>query len=192
MAAREAARRRDRGGGRIQASRIRRTRLIQVAGSLACGAALAAYPAAAAGRFPWLHVGIGGAALAALATGLALRRSTLFVWALVLLGADYAVWLELGTHALDQRAPIVGAGLILTAELAFDSLEPEVGRSDSTVVLARAIVLAAVVLGAVGVGALVLAAASIPLTGGVALTALGSAAAALVLGVIRRLAAERR
>ena len=130
--------------------------------------------------------------MSALAAGLVLRRSFLFVWALVLLGADYAVWLELGTHALDQRAPIVGAGLILTAELAFDSLEPDVGRSESTVVLARGIVLAAVTLGAVGVGALVLAAASIPLTGGVALTALGSAAAALVLGVIRRLAAERR
>ena len=192
MAAGDAARRRDRGGGRIQASRIRHTRLIQVAGSLACAAALAAYPAAAAGRFPWLHAGISIAAVSALAAGLLLRRSFLFVWALVLLGADYAVWLELGTHALDQRAPIVGAGLILTAELAFDSLEPDVGRSESTVVLARGIVLAAVTLGAVGVGALVLAAASIPLTGGVALTALGSAAAALVLGVIRRLAAERR
>lgn len=121
-----------------------------------------------------------------------MRRSNLFVFALVLLGADFALWLELGTHALDQRAPIVGAGLLLTAELAFDSLEPEVGRPETTAVLGRAITLAVIGLAGVGVGALVLAAASIPLGGGVGLTAVGAAAAVLVLALIARLAAERR
>jgi hypothetical protein len=159
---------------------------------LACAGAVAAYPAAAAARVPLLHAGLGIAAFTALAAGLALRRSTFFVWALVVLGADYALWLELGTHALDQRAPIVGGGLLLTAELAYDSLESEVGRPESTAVLARVIALAGVTLGAIGAGALVLVAASIPLSGGVGLTALGVAAAVLVLAVIARLAAERR
>ncbi len=140
----------------------------------------------------WLQSGLGVVAFVVLAVGLVLGRPTLFVWALVLLGADYALWLELGTHALDQRAPIVGGGLLLTAELAFDSLEPEVGRPESTAVLSRVIVLTGVTLGAIGVGALVLGAASVPLSGGIGLTIVGAAAAVLVLAVIARLAAERR
>ena len=121
-----------------------------------------------------------------------LRRPGVFVWALVLLGADYAVWLELGTHALDQRAPIVGAAFLLAAELAYDSLEPEVGKPEATAVLSRAITLAGVTFLAVAAGAVVLGVASIPLGGGVALTAVGAAAAVLVLALIARLAAERR
>ena len=161
-------------------------------GSLACAAAVAAYPAVAASRFPWLHAGIAVAGFATLAVGLALRRSMFFVWALVLLGANYAVWLALGTRALDQRIPVVGAGLLLAAELAFDSIEPEVGRLQAPTVLARAIVLVIVLLGAVGGGALVLVAASVPLSGGVVVTALGAVAAVLALALIARLAAERR
>jgi hypothetical protein len=76
--------------------------------------------------------------------------------------------------------------------MAYDSLEPEVGRPESTAVLAHAITLACVILAAIGAGALVLAAASIPLSGGVGLTALGAAAAVLVLAMIARLATERR
>jgi len=121
-----------------------------------------------------------------------LRRATLLLWPLVLLGGSYALWLALGTQALDQRMPIVGAGLLLTAELAFDSLEPEVGQPESTVVLARAIALVLLVLTAVGAGALVLLVASIPLSGGVVVTALGAVAAVLALALITRLAAERR
>ncbi len=134
---------------------------------------------------------IGVVAVVTLAAGLGLRRAQLLVWALVLLGVDYAVWLELGTHALDQRAPIVGAGLLLTAELAFDSLEPEIGSLASTAVLARAIALAVVILASVGVGAVVLAASSIPLSGGIALTGVGVVAAVCALALIARLATAR-
>ncbi len=153
---------------------------------------LAAYPALAASRLPWLHAGIAVAALVTLAIGLVVRRAALLLWALVLLGGSYALWLGLGTHALDQRMPIVGAGLLLTAELAFESLEPEVGRPESTVVLARAIALVLLMLAAVAAGALVLVMASIPLSGGVVITALGAVAAVLALALIARLAAERR
>lgn len=131
-------------------------------------------------------------AFGTLAVGIGRRRGDLFVWALALLGADYALWLELGTHALDQRAPVVGAGLLLTAELAFDSLEPELGPLVSTPALARTIALAVVILASVGIGALVLGAASLPVGGGIALTAVGVAAAVVAVGLISRLAAARR
>ncbi|HST26436.1 MAG TPA: hypothetical protein VLJ76_10620 [Gaiellaceae bacterium] len=144
-----------------------------------------------AARLQLLQGAVGAAGVAVLAVGLAWRYSPFLVWGLALLGADYALWLELGTHALDQRAPIVGGALLLTAELAFDSLEPEVGRPERTAVLGRAIALAIVVLVAVAAGAIVLAAASIPLSGGIALTAVGAAAVVAVLAVIARLAAER-
>jgi hypothetical protein len=163
-----------------------------VAGSLASAAAVAAYPPVAASRLPWLHAGIAVAGFALLAVGLALRRSMFFVWALALLGANYAVWLALGTHALDQRIPVVGVGLLLAAELAYDSLEPEVGELETGPMFERAIVLVIVLLGAAGAGALVIAAASVPLSGGVVVTALGAVAAVLALGLIARLAAERR
>jgi hypothetical protein len=153
---------------------------------------LAAYPPVSAGKLAWLHAGISIAAIATLAVGLALRRPVLFFWSLVLLGGNYALWLALGTHSIDQRAPIVGAGLLLTAELAFDSLEPEVGRPEVTAVLARTIALTLTVLGAAGVGAVILAFSSVPLSGGVVITALGAAAAVLALGLLMRLAAERR
>jgi hypothetical protein len=88
--------------------------------------------------------------------------------------------------------PIVGAGLLLTAELAFDALEPEVGRPEANVVLARAIALVLLVLVAVAAGAVILVLAAIPVGGGVVITALGAVAAVLALGLITRLTAERR
>jgi len=153
---------------------------------------LAAYPAVAASKLGWLYAGIAVGALVVLTTGMVLRRSALLLWALVALGGIYAVWLGIGTHALDQRMPIVGAGLLLTAELAFDSLEPEVGRPEANVVLARAIALVLLVLAAVAAGAVVLLMAAIPLSGGVVVTALGAVAAVLALALIARLTAERR
>jgi hypothetical protein len=114
------------------------------------------------------------------------------LWALALIGVQYASWLEIGTHALDQRAPVVGAGLLLTAELAFDSLEPELGPSTSTAALARLIVIAAVLLVSVGVDAIVLGATSIPVGGGIALTAVGVTAAVMALGLVFKLASGHR
>jgi hypothetical protein len=132
------------------------------------------------------------AAIVVLAVGFALRKGDVFLWALVLLGGDYALWLGLGTHALDQRIPVVGAGLLLVAELAYDSLEPEVGRPEAGAVLGRAIALTLILLAAVGAGAAVLAVSAIPLSGGVAVTGLGVLAAVVALALIMRLAADRR
>jgi hypothetical protein len=135
---------------------------------------------------------IAALALLTLLAGLVWRHPPLFLWALALVGVQYASWLEIGTHALDQRAPIVGAGLLLTAELAFDSLEPELGPAASTAALARLIVIAAVLLVSVGVDAIVLGATSIPVGGGIALTAVGVTAAVMALGLVFRLASGHR
>ena len=159
---------------------------------LACAGALAAYPAVSAARLSWLHAAIGAGAFALLGAGSILRRPGPIAWAVVLLGTDYAVWLTQGTHALDQRAPIVGAGLLLLAELAFDSIDPEPGRPERTAVLSRAITLAAAVFAAVAAGALVVASSSIPLHGGIGLTVVGVLAVLLVIGLVARLAGERR
>jgi len=146
----------------------------------------------AASKLGWAYAAIAVGALLVLTAGTVFRRSALLLWALVALGASYAVWLGLGTHALDQRMPIVGAGLLLTAELAFDSLEPEVGRPEANVVIARSIALVLLVLVAVAAGAVVLIMAAIPVSGGVVVTALGAVAAVLALALVTRLTAERR
>jgi hypothetical protein len=153
---------------------------------------LALYPALETPRFGWLMATIGVIAVLTLVGGLVWRSGPMFLWALALIGVQYAFWLELGTNALDQRVPVVGAGLLLTAELAFDSLEPELGRITSTAALARAIALAVVLLLAVGLDAIVLGATSIPIGGGIALTAVGVAAAVLAIGLVFRLASARR
>jgi hypothetical protein len=192
MASGHAARGSRGGGGGIQAPRIRWPRLIRVLGALGCAAALGVYPAVEAERFAWLHAGISVAAVVVLGVGFALRKAEVFLWALVLLGGNYALWLALETKALDQRVPVVGAGLLLVAELAYDSLEPEVGRPEAGAVLGRAIGLTLTVMAAIGAGALVLAVSAIPLSGGVAVTGLGALAAVLALALIMRLAADRR
>jgi hypothetical protein len=145
-----------------------------------------------AARFDWLHAAISVAGIVVLIAGFAFRKAAVFLWALVLLGGNYALWLALGTQALDQRIPVVGAGLLLVAELAYDSLEPEVGKPEAGVVLARLIALTLIVMAAVGAGAVVLAVAAIPLSGGVAVTGLGALAALVALALIMRLAADRR
>ena len=152
---------------------------------------MALYPAVSAGRVPWLVPVIGGAALVALAAGIALRYAPAIAWAVALLGAEYAVWLSLDVDSLNTRAPLVGAGLLLVAELAYGSLEPEIGRPEPEILLRRLALLAGLVLGATAVGALAIAVAATPLSGGVALTAGGVVAAVVALGLIATLASGR-
>jgi len=126
-----------------------------------------------------------------LALGLALRAPTAVAWSLLLLGAEYGAWLAGRGAEVDTRAPLYAAGLLLTAELAFDGLERSAVRPESEVVARRSLQLAGLALAAITVAAAVLAAATIPVRGSVALTALGVLAATLVLVLVARLAAGR-
>ena len=121
-----------------------------------------------------------------------LRWAVPIAWSLLLLGAEYGAWLAQRGGEVDTRAPLYAAGLLLTAELAFDGLERTVVRPEAEVSARRGLQLAGLALGAIATGAVVLAAASVPVGGNVALTALGVAAAILALLLITRLAARPR
>ncbi|MEP6978251.1 MAG: hypothetical protein ABI948_09390 [Thermoleophilia bacterium] len=99
-------------------------------------------------------------------------------WAVVALGACYAVSLH-GQHAIDGRAPIVGGVLVLVAELAYWSLERRTPVGDEAGLhRRRALSVLATTFGSAAVAAILLAATSVPLGGSVTWDAFGLAAAA--------------
>jgi len=165
--------------------------VIPAAAALFAAAGLALHPALSADRRVWLIAALGGLAVLSLAWALVMRWTTPLAWGLALLGAEYAAWLAARGVDVDTRAPLYAAGLLLTAELAFDGLERSVVRSEAEVVARRGLQLAGLAVGAVAVGSVVLAAATIPVGGSVALTVLGVAAATLALALIARLASRR-
>jgi hypothetical protein len=121
-----------------------------------------------------------------LACALALRWPTLLAWSLALLGAEYAVWLTERGGAVDTRSPLYAAGLLLVAELGYEGVDWSFVRVETELHARRGLQLAGLALGALAAGTVVLAAAAVPVGGGVALTAVGVVAAALALLLIVR------
>jgi hypothetical protein len=150
-------------------------------------AALAAYAAVDAERLRGLLAAGGVAATTALTAACLLRLPRLAAFGLVLLGAEYAGFFLVRGSTVDQRAPIYAAGFLVVAELAFAAMER---RAPGTRELAlfRVILLAGLAVAAVALGTLVLAFAAIPLGGGVALHAVGVAAAVALVVLLGRLA----
>jgi hypothetical protein len=151
----------------------------------AVAAALALAPLAAV-EGPWREAlaWLAGAGLA-LAAAAALRAPSLLAPALVVLLAEYTIALVRGGDRVDAAAPLVGAGMLLYAELASWSREanPRV-RDEGRVLITRAIGLAASVLAALGLGALVLLAAALPAGGGLVRLAIGVVAATGILALV--------
>jgi hypothetical protein len=108
-----------------------------------------------------------------------------------LLGAAYATELALGGGPVDTRAPLEAAGLLLVAELAYDSLEQGVARASPELAGLRVALLTALIVGSIALGAGILVVAAIPLQGGVGLTAVGVAAAAVAFALLARLTRQR-
>jgi hypothetical protein len=131
---------------------------------------------------------LAAAGVVVLATALAGRRPAPIAWSLALLGGAYAVRLALDGGDVDTLAPLEAAGLLLVAELAYDGLERPVARVPASLVARRLAVVAALAAGTVVLGVAILAIAAIPLGGGVALTAVGVASAAVAFAVLARLA----
>jgi hypothetical protein len=130
-------------------------------------------------------VAVGAVGLLALCLGVALRWSAALAVGVALLGAQQGVRLALGPDALDAWTPLYAGGLLLSAELAWWSLEPRVRAWSQPGTAARRA--ATVVLGCMGatvVAALVLVAAGGPTGGGVALELVGVAAAAAALALV--------
>ena len=133
-------------------------------------------------------VGTAGAAVLALA--LATARAGLVAPALVLVAGGYAAKLAVrDAGALDGAAPLVGCALLLAAELAYWSVElAGAGREERPVLLRRLAAMLGLAAGALVLGSAVLAAAALPLGGGLLWDVVGVAAAAAALALIARLA----
>jgi hypothetical protein len=135
-----------------------------------------------------LLVGIAG--VGALVVGIAIAQTAPLTIGVVLLGGGYALHLVLDDPALDVRATLVGAGLLLTAELGNWSIElrravtHEPGRHPRRLVAELALC-----VGGLLVSALVLAAADLGRVGGLAIELAGAGAAValvwLAVGALR-------
>jgi hypothetical protein len=148
----------------------------------------AALAVAAASSRPAL-LAVGGAAVFLLVVGLVLGRTAAVPWAVAGLGVAYAA--TLSGEDLDGRVPLYAAGLLLTAELAYWSLELRKGAPDEPgMALRRLIGLLVAAVVALVAGSLLIAVAHVPLRGGLVVEAVGVAAAIGALAMLA-LAARR-
>jgi hypothetical protein len=135
---------------------------------------------------------VGAIGVAVLAAALVLRVAPLIAPGLALVGAEYAVLFVVRGDTIDVRAPLYGAAFLVTAELAFDAVGLRAGRAEPVLAGRRAAMLVLVALGSVGAGLVVLAAASVPVDGGVGLEAVGIVAAVALLVALGRVAVRSR
>jgi hypothetical protein len=133
---------------------------------------------------------LGGAG--ALLLGFVLVRGSdeLLGSALLLLGAGYVLGLLVGRRSLDEGAPVVGAGLLICAELATWSLELRFRVAlDPALRLQRVRAVGLLVFAGLAAASFVLVAAATSIGGGLVWAVLGSAAA---VGAIALAAFVRR
>ena len=150
---------------------------------------LAALPLARAEENALLEVGfrVAAVALLALVAALVLGWPSLVPASLVLLGGLYGAQLAVDDAALDAAAPLYAAGLFVTAELAYWSLEErEDVKAERGEELRRVAFVAALTLGALAVAAGLLALVDAVRAGGLAVDLVGalSAATALIAAVL--------
>jgi hypothetical protein len=134
---------------------------------------------------------LAAAALLLLAAALVGGWPSSLPWVLVLLGGAYVVSLELRPDdgTIDAAAPLVGAGLLAVAELAYWSLELRgPGREERRLLARRGAALVGLSLLSLVLGTLVVTLTAVPLGSGAAWDAVGVAAAAGALTLILRLA----
>ncbi len=124
-------------------------------------------------------------ALLALLAAIVLGWSPLVPVSLLLLGAAYATHLAADDPALDTTAPLVAAGLLVTAELAYWSLEERGAiRVDPGESLRHLGLVTLLALGGLVAGGALLAVADVARTDGLAIDLLGATAAAGALLVV--------
>jgi hypothetical protein len=117
------------------------------------------------------------------------RAEEVLAWIVLLVGAAYALTIVVHHGGVDAAAPLVGAGLLLCAELAAWSCQEQPAvRAARSVVRARAVGVALLAVGGLGVSGLVVALAAAPVGGGLGWTLLGALAAVAVGSLVTRLA----
>jgi hypothetical protein len=127
-----------------------------------------------------------------LAVGLAVRWGAAMALGVVFLGGEQALRLALGPGSVDPWTPVYAGALLLTAELAWWSIEPRVPAWwDVEVVLRRLVTIVGVCAAGAVVAALIVVAAGAPLRGGFGLELVGVVAAIGALAVVAGLARVR-
>jgi peptidoglycan/LPS O-acetylase OafA/YrhL len=154
-------------------------------------AGLGAWPALLADQARGLLLVLAGVAVFAALAGLAGRRPGLFLLALVLLVAEYALALLIGGAALQESAPLFGVVLLVVAELGYAAIAPTVA-SPAEPGIARRRALGIATLAALGIAAsgFVWGVAHLRPGDGVVVALLGIFGAALVLASLAGLAAR--
>jgi hypothetical protein len=122
-----------------------------------------------------------------LATGLVLRLPGTVPWAVVAVGAGYVV-ARSGHETVDGWAAVVGIALLVTAELAFWSIEYDRRVDEERAVrYLRVAALVALAGAALLLNVLVLAAAAVSGASGLVLAVLGVVAAVSAVAILLRL-----
>jgi hypothetical protein len=117
------------------------------------------------------------------------RAEDVLAWSILMLGVAYSLSLVAHRGGVDEVAPLVAGGLLLSAELAsWSCAERREIRVERRVLAARGIAIGLLVAGGAGVSALVLGLAAAPIGGGLAWTIFGAASAVGVIGLATRLA----
>lgn len=150
---------------------------------------MVAYSTAAGDRLPQVVAGVGAAGALIAALALVLRRPTVFPVGIVAVGAGYAVFLALRHGTVDTRAPFVAAAIFAAAETGFWSVEPLAARATRQATVRRALLIAGSALAAALAGSVLLVISS-GVRGGVALEAVGVAAAVATAAVVAVVAAR--
>ena len=134
-----------------------------------------------------LAAGLVACALLVLLFGVARRRPVAIPWSILLTAAAYLVGRE-GNPVVDGGAAIVGALLLLSAELATWSIGDDARiETERRLVLWRAGVIGALVTGALLVNFVLLGAAAVSASAGVVVAAAGVVAAVAAVAIALRL-----
>lgn len=146
-----------------------------------------AYTATGGGSLASVGGVLGAVGALLLLGGIAARVTVLVPWAVAVAGIGYVVGRE-HHRVVDGWAALVGAGLLLAAELAAWSIEHDARIDEERPVFVRRVLS---VTGLVGAAALVsfvlVGAAAVSTSAGLALTAVGVAAAVAAVSVVLRL-----
>ena len=131
---------------------------------------------------------LAAAGTAALAAAILFRFSFAVPWALLLAGAGYVV-ARVHHSVADGWAAVVGAALLLAAELAAWSIASDKRiHEERALVLRQSLTVAALVAAAGLVSFMLVGAAAVSAASGLVLTGMGVAAAVAAVAVILRLA----
>jgi hypothetical protein len=168
---------------------VRRLPLAAAPGALPLAVGLAVFPLLEARVAPSEVVALGLVALGLYGTALVGLWPGALTWALGLLAAEYVLSLALRHAPPDLAAPVYAAAFFLCAELGWLGVER---RSGGGPWLARGFAICLLAVLGMGVGSVLLLAASVPLRGSLAVTALGVAAAAAAAACVAWLARSSR